>query len=144
VSAEENKVLVRRLFDEVINPGDLERAQEFLDAGFVEHDPTPGQAPGIEGFRQVIAMLRSAFPDLRVTIEDLVAEEDRVSVRLTVRGTHRGAFQGIPPTGAQVAWAGISIIRIGEGKVVERWFQSDVLGLRRQLGAMPPPGRPPA
>lgn len=144
MGVEENKALVRSLFEEVINPGELDRADEFLGAGFVEHDPAPGQAPGVEGFKQVIAMLRSAFPDLRITIEDLVAEADKVSVRLTVRGTHRDEFQGIPPTDRQVAWAGISIIRIADGKVVERWFQSDVLGLRRQIGAVPPTGRPQA
>lgn len=139
MGVEDNKALVRSLFEEVINPGDLDRAGEFLDAGFVEHVPAPGQAPGVEGLKEVIAMLRSAFPDLHITIEDLVAEADKVSVRLTVRGTHRGEFQGIPPTGRQVAWAGI---RIADGKVVERWFQSDVLGLRRQIGAGPPAGQP--
>ncbi|MCA1715365.1 MAG: ester cyclase [Actinobacteria bacterium] len=144
MSVEENKALIRRLFEEVINAGDLDRAGEFLGAGFVEHNPIPGQAPGIEGFKQVIAMLRVAFPDLRITVEDLIGERDKVSVRLTVHGAHRGEFQGIPPTNRQVAWAGISIIRIAEGKVVERWFQSDVLGLRQQLGAVPPAGRPQA
>lgn len=143
MSAEENKALVRRLFDEVINAGDLARAGEFVADGFVEHNPTPGQAPGVEGFEGVIGMLHSAFPDLHITIEDLVAEGEKVSVRLTVRGTHRGVFQGIPSTDRRVEWAGISILRIADGKVAERWFQSDVLGLRQQLGAIPPPGPPP-
>lgn len=119
----------------MINPGDLDRADELVAADFVEHNPTPGQVPGLAGFKQVVSMLRAAFPDLRITTDELVAEGDKVSVRLTARGTHQGPFQGIPPTGNRVAWEGISMLRVADGQVVERWFHADVLGLRRQLEA---------
>ena len=78
-------------------------------------------------------MLRAAFPDLRLTVEEMVAEGDRVSVRFTARGTHQGEFSGVPPTGSRVAWEVISIVRVAVGKIAERWSQSDVEGLRQQL-----------
>ncbi len=134
MTAEGNKAVIRRLFEEVINPGDLERADELIRADFVEHGPTPGQAPGLEGFKQVNTMLRAAFPDLRLTVEEMVAEGDRVSVRFTARGTHRGEFWGVPPTANRVAWEVISIVRVAGGKIAERWSQSDALGLKQQLG----------
>jgi len=83
----------------------------------------------------VITMLRGAFPDLRIDVDELVAEGDKVSVRLTARGTHEGVFQGIPATGRRVAWEGISMIRLEGDRIVERWFHVDNLGLMRQLGA---------
>lgn len=141
-----NKALVRRLFDDVINHGDPERADDLVSVGFVEHNPMPGQAAGLAGFKQVLTMLRAAFPNLRITIDELVAERDKVAVRLTACGDHQGAFQGIPPTGRRVAWEGISLPRVADGQVVERWFHADVLGLREQLGAVAPgqpPDRPP-
>jgi predicted ester cyclase len=90
-------------------------------------------APGQEGFKQVNTMLRAAFPNLRLTVEEMVSEGDRVSVRFTARGTHQGEFWGVPPTGSRVAWEVISIVRVAGGKIAERWSQSDVAGLRRQL-----------
>lgn len=134
MATDDNKALVRRLFDDVINPGELDRASALVAAEFAEHNPMPGQAPGLEGFKQVVTSLRAAFPDLHITIDELVAEADLVSARLTARGTHKGPFQGIPPKGKSVAWEGISILRIEDGKIVERWFHADVLGLRLQLG----------
>ena len=139
---EDNKALVRRLFDDVINHGDLEQADDLVSVGFVEHNPMPGQAAGLAGFKQVLVMLRAAFPNLRITIDELVAEGDKVAVRLTACGDHQGAFQGLPPTGRRVAWEGISMLHIADGQVVERWFHADVLGLREQLGAAAP-GQPP-
>lgn len=135
MEADDNKALVRRLFDEVINAGEPSRADELVASDFVEHNPVPGQAPGLEGFKQVITMLRGAFPDLRIDVDELVAEGDKVSVRLTARGTHEGVFQGIPATGRRVAWEGISMIRLEGDRIVERWFHVDNLGLMRQLGA---------
>ena len=93
----------------------------------------PGQARGLEGFKQVNTMLRAAFPDLRLTVEEMVAEGDRVSVRFTARGTHQGGFWGAPPTGSRVAWEVISIVRGAGGKIAERRSQSAVAGLRQQL-----------
>lgn len=133
MATEENKALVRQLFEEVINPGDLDRAGTLVATDFVEHNPMPEQAPGLAGFKQVVTSLRAAFPDFHLTTDELVAEADPVSVRLTARGTHQGVFQGIPPTGRRVAWEGISMLRITDGKITERWFHADVLGLRKQL-----------
>ncbi len=144
MAPEENKLLIRRLFEDVINTGEVERADELVADDFVEHNPAPGQGSGLEGFKQVVAMLHSAFPDLVITIDELIAEGDLVSVRLTARGTHGAPFQGIQPTGKRVEWGGISMIRIAGNKVVERWFHADSLGLMRQIGAIPAPGVRPA
>jgi len=142
---EENKTLVWRLFEEVINTGDLNRADALVDRDFVEHNPAPGQGTGLDGFKLLMAMLRAAFPDLRITIDELVAEDDKVSVRLTARGTHEGTFAGVPATGNRVAWEGISMLRISEGRIAERWFHADTAGLMRQLGGeAQAPGPPPA
>jgi len=135
VTAESNKAVVRRLFGEVLNPGDLGRAGELIGAGFVDRGGAPGQAPGPEGFEQANAMLRVAFPDLRLAVEEMVAEGDKVAVRFTARGTHRGEFMGVPATGKRVAWEVISIVRVADGKIAERWSRSDAPGLRQQLGA---------
>ncbi len=90
-------------------------------------------APGQEGFKQVNMMLRAAFPDLRLTVEEMVSEGDRVSVRCTARGTHQGELWGVPSTGSRVAWEVISIVRVAGGKIAECWSQSNVAGLRQQL-----------
>lgn len=132
-TAESNKTVIRRMFEEVINPGELERAGELMRADFVEHGGAPGQAPGPEGFEQVNSMLRCAFPDLRLTVEEMVAEGDRVAVRFTARGTHQGEFLGVPASGNRVAWEVISIVRVAGGKIAERWSRSDAVGLRQQL-----------
>lgn len=134
MSEEANKIVVQRLVEEVLNAGDLDRANEVIGADFIDHNPaTPDQPPGPEGFRQVNSMLRAAFPDLSLTIEDLVAEGDRVVVRFTARGTQWGEFGGASPSGNRVAWEVISIIRVADGKIVERWSQSDTLSLMQQL-----------
>ncbi len=106
------------------------------------HASPPGEEiHGREGIEQFYGALRAAFPDLRITIEDQVAEGDRVVTRWTARGTHTGAFQGIPPTGKQGRMTGIDIDRIADGKVVECWVNSDDLGLLQQLGVIPTPGQ---
>ena len=93
----------------------------------------PGQAPGLRSFKQINTMLRAAFPDLRLTVEEMVSEGDRVSVRFTARSIHQGEFWGAPPPGSRVAWEVISIVRLAGGKIAERWSQSDVASLRQQL-----------
>ena len=139
MSAEENKAIARRAY-EIFSSGNLEALQEVIAPDLVDHNAAPGQAPGIEGTRQVLGMLRAAFPDLRLTPEDLIAEGDRVVARLMVTGTHQGEFQGLPPTGKQVTMSGIEIVRLAGGKAVERWGEFDILGLLQQLGAVPAPG----
>ena len=105
MSVKGNKIVIRRLVEQVLNAGNLDRAGELVDAGFIEHNPaTSNQPPGPEGFRQVNAMLRAAFPDLSLTIEEMIAERDKIAVRFIARGTHWGEFGGVPPTGNRVAW----------------------------------------
>ncbi len=139
MSAEENKAIARRAY-EILSSGNLEALEEVIAPDVVDHNAQPGQPGGIEGTRQVVGMFRAAFPDLRFIPEDLIAEGDRVVARLTVTGTHRGEFQGLPPTGKQVTMSGVEIVRLAGGKAVERWGQFDILGMLQQLGAIPAPG----
>jgi steroid delta-isomerase-like uncharacterized protein len=136
MSLEENKALVRRQVD-VWNTGDLSALDEVFAADLVNHDPPPGAASDREGFKQIIAMNRAGFPDMKLTIEDMVAEGDRVVNRWTLSGTHEGEYMGIPPTGRKVVLKGISIHRIEGGKVVENWHEMDMMGVMAQLGVAP-------
>jgi steroid delta-isomerase-like uncharacterized protein len=140
MSTEENKAVVRR-FNELIGEfwrtGDADALDEVLAPEFVYHQPrTP---PDLESFKQFLLMFRAAFPDMRYTVEDLIAEGDKVVDRLTWQGTHQGELMGIPPTGNTVTVREMHISRIAEGKIMERWGQPDMLGMMRQLGAVPPP-----
>ena len=133
MSTDTNKTLIRRHFDAIWNQGQLAVADEIVSPAYVSHLPLPGQPSGIAGFKYAVQLLRASFPDLQLTIEDLIAEGDRVVARLTARGTHRAAFRGIPPTGREVVWTGIRIFRIADGKIVEHWANWDDLGLNQQL-----------
>jgi steroid delta-isomerase-like uncharacterized protein len=142
-SVERNKALSRRADDELFNRGNLEVADAVFSADFVYHDPSGGEAyRGPEGAKRFAAMFRAAFPDLHLTVEDQVAEGDRVAYRWTARGTHRGELMGIAPTGNPVTLHGIAIARLDGGKIVEIWENFDALGLMQQLGAVPAPNRP--
>ena len=137
MSTEENKALLRRLFEEVWNQGNLGTVDELLATDYVLNDP--GQmVRGPEGFKAYVSAFRAAFPDMKATIEDQIAGDDRVAMRFTVQATHTGEFQGIPPTGKQVIMSGIDIQRIVDGKIVENWVNLDALGLLQQLGVFPP------
>ena len=118
------------------------QADEFLAPDFVEHEELPpGMPSGREGVKQMTAMMRSAFPDFKATIDDMVAEGDKVVLRMTWKGTHKGEFMGVRPTGKSVSFGVIDIIRIAGGKFVEHWGQMDSMGMMQQLGAMPGPGQ---
>jgi steroid delta-isomerase-like uncharacterized protein len=138
MSTEENKTIVRR-FEELFNEKQVDRADEFVAPDYIDHGALPGQAPGLDGAKQKWAMYIAAIPDLRVPIEDMVAEGDKVVVRWTAEGTQRGELLGIPPAGKRLRFSGISIYRLAEGKVAEVWEQFDRLGLMQQLGVVPPP-----
>jgi steroid delta-isomerase-like uncharacterized protein len=136
MSTEQNKTMVRRVFEEGINNNDPAVFEQVIGPSYVNHDmPTP--APGREGFKQVIAMFIAAFPDMRVTVEDVLAEGDKVASRGEMTGTHRGAFMGIPPTGKQVRVAYQDVWRVADGKLVENWVRLDMLAMMQQLGAVP-------
>ena len=133
---EANTAVVRRLVEGVLNHGQTGLLAELVAADHVGHDPL-GDHYGREGLRIAVAEYRAAFPDLSVTVEDLVAEGDKVAHRFTLRGTHAGPFMGIPATGRAVAATGIAIDRLAAGKLAESWVSLDALGLLRQLGARP-------
>jgi steroid delta-isomerase-like uncharacterized protein len=138
MSAEQNKALVRRFEEEVWNGRDPSLVDKFFTAGHVFR---AAGAPPLdrEGHREMIAEFLRAFPDGRNTTDDLLAEGDKVVHRWTYRGTHEGAFQGMPPTGRQVTLTGISIWRFEGDKIVESWHELDTLGLLQQLGVIPAP-----
>ncbi len=135
MSTEDNKALVLRLYAEVMGKGNMTEADELLSTQYVEHLPAP--TPGREGLKQLVMMVRSAFPDIHPTVEDAVAEGDRVAVRIVTRGTHQNAFLGIPPSGKAVEWGEMHIYRVVGGKIVEHWGEADQLGLLQQIGAIP-------
>ena len=140
MSMEANKDVVRAYVETIFNQQQLERAHEFVAADYLDHATLPGQAPGLAGAKQKWAMFLAGLPDLRVTIEELVADADKVAVRRSYTGTHQGTLLGIAPTGKQVRIAGISIIRLADGKIAEQWEQLDRLALLQQLGVLPTPG----
>jgi steroid delta-isomerase-like uncharacterized protein len=140
--SEENKALVLRYFEEIWDKGNLDAIDELFTTNFVRHGPTAteGEVRGLEEFKGLVSMYRSAFPDLRVPIEDLVAEGDRVVSRWRTRGTHQGELMGITPSGNQASVTGIIIDRISGGKIEEEWADYDTLHLMQQIGADPQPG----
>ncbi len=137
MSAGGNKTVVRRLFEEVYNGGDLQLADELLNTSYVGYNPLPSQPPGVEGFKWAMMRLCEAFPDFHVTIEDLIADEHKVVARLTARGTQCGPFMGMPATSQSATWSGIRIFRLVNSKIVEHWGVWDSLGMMQQLGAVP-------
>ena len=142
MSVEENKALARRVMADLVNTGNMTLVDELVAPDFVRHDLGGGpDIVGPEGVKLFIAALRAAFPDIQMTIEDIIAEGDKLVVRYTAGGTHSGEFQGIAPTGRKVTWAGINIYRREGGKVVETWQLRDGLGLMQQLGVVPPIGQ---
>jgi len=136
---EDNKQFMRQFVEEVINKKNLDAIDELVAEDFVEHIPFPGQGPGREGLRQVLATFLSAFPDIRWTLEEQIAEGEKVVSRFTMTGTHRGDFLGIPPTGKSVNIWGVVIDVVRNGKFAESRIIMDTLGLMQQLGMIPMP-----
>jgi steroid delta-isomerase-like uncharacterized protein len=135
---EENKAVTRRVTEEIWNQGNMALLDELFAPNYVNHDPTNPEVRDLERFKQYVVSVRTAFPDLNITINDLIAEGDKVVTRWTGRGTQKGEFGKIPATGKQVTITGITISRIADGKIVESWWSSDDLGLFQQLGLIPP------
>jgi steroid delta-isomerase-like uncharacterized protein len=130
-----NKELMRREVEEIFNEGKLELVDEYVAEDFVGHSPAaPEDSHGPEGYREYVRAARSAFPDLEVTIEDLIAEDDLVCRRTRFTGTHEGEFMGIEPTGNTVDVSGAVIYRIEDDQVAESWGQNDLMGMMEQLG----------
>jgi steroid delta-isomerase-like uncharacterized protein len=142
--SDNNVELVRRFFDEVWNKGNLSVVDELLAPDYVDYTSAPGAPRGRNGYRATVNMFRSAFPDINFTLDQVLAEGDRVAIRLTGRGTHQGVFMGIAPTGKQVTFGGMTFLHMQDGKVTERWGISDIPALMGQLGAGPGQPQPAA
>jgi len=136
-TTDDNKAIVRRVLDEVWNGQRLDRLDELVVQDYVDHAALLGQAPGLAGAKQTWATYIAAFADTRIWFEDLVAEDDKVAVRYSGAGTHQGELQAIPATGKGIRASSISIFRLSDGKIVDKWEQWDRLGLLQQLGAIP-------
>ena len=140
--SEANKTHVRRLFEEVWNKGYMPVADELIAPTYVHHDSsTPDVGRGPEGEKKRAAIYRGAFPDLRLKIEDTVAEGENVVVRWSFHGTHKGELNGIAPTGKQINLTGLSLVRFSNNKIVEGWVNWDALGMMQQLGVVPEVGK---
>lgn len=145
--SEENKALVRRALEEIFTLGNLDAVEDIYAPDYVSHQTATAATPGgedihgVEAARQIAAARRATFPDLQITIEDQIAEGDKVATRFTARGTHRGELAGLAPTGKMVEVSGVDICRIEGGKIAEYWPHADILGMMRQLGMIPEAGQ---
>jgi steroid delta-isomerase-like uncharacterized protein len=140
--SEQNKSSVRRLFEEVWNKGHVQVADELFAPTYTHHDSsTPDLGRGPESEKKRVALYRNAFPDIRLTIEDMLAEGETVVARWSCRGTHKGELNGIAPTGKQFNINGISIARFTNGKMFEGYVNWDALSLMQQLGVVPELGK---
>jgi steroid delta-isomerase-like uncharacterized protein len=143
LTTQENAVVIRRFAEEVITRGDIELAAQFVWEDVVEQVPLPGQGPGLEGLKDILRTMRSAFPDLDFSIKEQVAEGDKVASRFEWEGTHKGEFLGLPATGRRVRVWGIVIDRLEKGRIKDTRIIMDTLGLMMQLGVFPPPASAP-
>jgi predicted ester cyclase len=135
VSIEENKETVRR-YQEIYNRNDLDALGEVVSQNLLTPKIMSGIPPGMEGAKAVHRIMLAGFPDYQTTIDDLLAEGDKVAARITMSGTNTGSFMGIPPTGKQVSFTGMYIARIEYGKIVEHWGEEDGISLLQQLGVL--------
>jgi len=136
-TTENNKAVIRKFLEEVINQNRMDRADDLVTEDFVELDPLPGQRQGREGLKEVLGMMRAAFPDIHWVVEEMVAEEDKVVTRFTWTGTHRGTFLGVPATGRSVKVKGVVIDQLAGGKMSYSRILMDGLGVMQQLGVVP-------
>ena len=140
--SEENKDLARRYLEEVWDKGNVDLIDELFSTDFVRHGPpaVEGEVRGPEGFKGLVSTYHAGFPDFRVTIDEMIAEGDRVVSRWTVRGTHQGELLGNAPTGNQVTFSGYLFDRISGGKIEEEWVDYDTLHVMQEIGGVPRPG----
>ncbi len=143
-ATEANKDLIRRVIDEAFNDGDLDVVAEALAADYLDHQAGPAAPRGPGAFRGFVIAFRATLPDVEVTVEDLVAEGDRVALRVTWRGTQLGPLGNVPATGLPVEFAGYHVYRIEDGKIAEHWGLQDDLGLLLQLGVIASQAVPPS
>ena len=139
MSEEENKAVVRRFFEELLSTDNFAVADEILSSGFHFYFAGSPDPMNLEQYKEFLVARRAAFPDRRFVIEDMIAEEDKVSARFTMWGTHKGEFRGLAPSGREVTMSGIDMIRLAEGKMVEDRVEVDQLGMMQQLGVIASP-----
>lgn len=139
MSTEENKAIFRRIIEEVWNKGDLATVDELVAPNHIYHFPGREDIRGPEGLKEFVTMVRTAFPDIHITIYDEIAEGDKVACRCTWQGTHKGELRGIAPSGHQIAVESILIAHFAGGEGVETWESTDSLGMWQQMGLTPPP-----
>jgi len=132
--SEQNKALARRFYEEVFNKKNLKALDELCSPNFVDHNPMPGQEPGVQGIKELFNMFMGAFPDFNLKIEELVAERDLVVALTSGTGTHKGELMGAAPTGKKVTFKGIDMIRIRDGKATDVWHYGDDLMVMAQIG----------
>jgi steroid delta-isomerase-like uncharacterized protein len=131
------KAMAQRWYSEVMNEGNQEVIDELCAENFVDHDPLPGTGPDRQGIHDFVKLIRSAFPDLETTVDEIIAEGDRIAVRSTFRGTHEGDFMGIPATGKKVEVSNYDFVRFENDQAAEHWGTIDSAALMEQLGAVP-------
>jgi steroid delta-isomerase-like uncharacterized protein len=136
-TTENNKAVIGRFIEEVINQNRMDRADDLVMEDFVELDPLLGQRQGREGLKEILGMMRTAFPDIHWVVEEMVAEGDKVVTRFTWTGTHRSTFLGVPATGRGVTVKGVVIDQLAGGKMNESRLLMDSLGMMQQLGVVP-------
>jgi steroid delta-isomerase-like uncharacterized protein len=132
----EKKVILQRFFTELFNQAKLSVADELVAANYLNHNAAPGETSGREGLKQFVTNLHGAWADLTFTVEDQVAEGDKVTTRFTITGTHQGEFVGIPATGKPIRVQAINIHRVANGQIQEGWLEWDTLGMMQQLGVL--------
>jgi steroid delta-isomerase-like uncharacterized protein len=139
MSQEQNIAAQQRFGTEVAAGGQLDVIDELTTPDFLDHDPAPDQGPGPAGFKAFWGAFRTAFPDLQVSVDQMVADEDNVAIAYRAAGTHQGDFLGVAGTGKPFEARGVQITKFVNGKMAERWGSSDVLGIMQQVGAIAPP-----
>ncbi len=135
MSQQEN-IAAQKKFGEAVNTGNLSILRDIVAPDAVDHDPAPNQGMGPEGFITYFTELRTAFPDLQIAVDHMVADDDNVAFAYTVTGTHDGPLMGLAPTGKKISARGMQITRFENGMQVERWGSSDQLGIMQQIGAV--------
>lgn len=135
----DNNIAALQRFGMAASSGNYQAFNDVVAPDSIDHDPAPGQVPGPDGFGQLFTDLHTAFPDMEINIEQMVANEDNIAIAYTLTGTHQGPFMGFAPTGKRIKARGVQISKFADGKLVERWGSSDQLGMLQQLGLIPSP-----
>ena len=134
--SKETNLATQKKLGEAVSTGQLENLNDVFSPNVVDHDPAPGQKKGPEGYIEFFKQMRDAFPDLQLAVDHMVTDDDNVAIAYTAKGTQKGNFMGIEPTGKSVKFRGLQIARFEDGKIVERWGSSDELGILKQIGAV--------